>query len=429
MNSKQKSLDSKIQNLVKKMTGSRTTEMTTELIKELRSEYPELIKKYNKYKKEFNQQWKLVLEKMCDEKKTNFVAHEDLINRLEKENVFHYVPSGFDGAISKTGKWYCKVGAAYHPVNGSPSGYVFPQVRMNPNFGKNSPWVFQAIRHDGTGGNYYYTRAFNIQSRQEKFAKVRDLLDKIDKIRTKWLKIIKNETNIDQIAAIMLELLYRFSARIGSEGNGTRHGHKTYGISTLCRKHCKLKENGFTLSYLGKDGVKTKHTFTVETEHDKVILKTITKLMQNKHPAEPLFTYQLGNGTRRPVRGSVVNKLFNQLGSKDCTVHKLRTYHATFLAQQLLDEMKLKRKRFRNVKDAKAALTKIAEQVGKKLNHVRRTKEGKQTITGSTALANYIDVMLQADFYRHYGIDMPTALEKMLGIDKDMETLNEGDCS
>jgi len=396
MNAKQKKLDKEISLLSK------------------RKETPETKKAINKLKREYNQVWKDELVKYIGKKIDGMVDYQSFLEYCLENNISHSLPGGFTGYIDKDRKWYT---VDEDLVNGAPNSFMFPTVKMNPSFDKeSSPWVFVAIRQDGTQGNYFYCKSFVKEQRNKKFMNVRSLLDCIDKVRAKWLKLINefDESNPDSVAAVVLELLFQFSARIGSDGNGTREGKKTYGIVTLRRKHVRDCSKGLIFRYLGKDAVKTKHIWFPSDKQKHDILCIISDLLENKNPSDFVFTYRCKNGKRKPIQPSVVNRLFKKLGAGDCTVHKLRTYHATALAERLIEEMFVTRKKFMNEKKAAEALVKIAEKVGKQLNHVRRTKEGRQKVTGMTALNNYIDTILQKKFYEHYKIPFPKYLEKML---------------
>lgn len=419
MNITQRQIAAKLIPLVEKITatkdkaGIKSCVISKDDAPAVKERYPEGYKEYLKLRREFNAVWKQELFFYCDDRETDKVPMEEFLEYLKEQKIEHTIPSGFTGIIGVNTKWYTEDG---NLIEGVPSAVMFPTVKMNPNRSEDSPWVFMAVKEDGTGGNYFYTRDFKKASRTKKFEKVGELLHKIDDIRESWMEEILNfePTNPNSVAAVILELLFQFSARIGSEGNGTKEGVKTYGICTLRKKHCRIVNGNLILSYLGKDGVKTKHVFKPKDENERWIVKIVECLADGKNPKDYLFTYRTGNEKDKPVRPNVVNKLFKELGSDSCTVHKLRTYQATKLALELIDKLKQYRKHFHSQKDAKDALTKIAEEVGKKLNHVRRTKEGTQTITGTTALTNYIDVAAQVEFYKHYDIPFPKNLEKLM---------------
>lgn len=412
MNSIQMKLAVKLSKLVNKMTGKGGISISMEDGPAAREKYPDTYKAYLKLRREFNGVWRKELSKLA--KKSKYMEMKQLLAYLEAKNIDHTIPEGFNGIIDHEGKWHIFDGEEILLIDGVPNSFIFPKVRMNKHRSKNSPWVFQAMRADGTGGNYYYTRQFKKEGRVNKFQKVKDLVHMIDDIRSNWTDLILNydHSNPNCSAAIILELLYQFSARIGSEGNGTREGVKTYGIGTLRVKHCTITDTSITFSYLGKDGVKTKHAMFPSDPIEWKIYKVCKKLIRDRKPSDELFTYSTKGGKVKPVRSGVVNALFRNLGA-ECNVHKLRTYQATKIAQQMINLLKHKRHRF-NDKKAKEALLKVAEKVGKELNHVRRTKEGKQKITGHTALSAYIDIDLQAEFYKHFGVQLPKNLQKLL---------------
>lgn len=379
-------------------------------------------KEVNRLKRQHAKVWHDELAKIAT---VGIISYKKHVKYLNDYGIEHSLVDGMNENIfinAERKLFYKMKMNDYVPIHGTVSSHVLKEVVMNPNVSKDAPWLFYGVRHDGSRGNYFYTEKFVREQRKKKFSNVKDLIEKIDSIRAKWLTIIENGSFRDQRtgAAVILELLWRFSARIGSPGNGVEGGKKTYGISTLLVKHCKMKWPNFALSYLGKKAVKTKHTFDfymsergVPTNLD--VFKIMEHMMSDKRPSDELFTYWTKSGKAKPIRANVVNDLFRELGAGDCTVHKLRTYHATKMAMDLIEEFKTKRKMFRNDKDCHKALVAIAEKVGKRLNHIRKTKEGKNKVTGTTALQNYIDPSLQVEFFDHYGIEHPKYLQKLLG--------------
>ena len=419
MNRKQTKLHNAIENLVYSYKIKTKDKTATQIGQEIKKQSVEDWREYNRLRKEYAQVWKDELRRFVhlNNNTHSIVDYNQFLDYCEKKGTEHPLPVGFDGYIGEDAKLYIfDEKGQKQEVFGRPSKHMFPSVVTNKHFDSVScPWVFIAMREDGTQGNYFYTKAFKKEQRLKKFMNVSSLIQVIDKVRNKWIKLIHDfdRGNPKCVAAAVLELLYQFSARIGSAGNGTEEGKKTFGIATLRRKHYKQKKDCFVLPYLGKDAVKTKHTWPTENCEPDIaedVMFIVDLLAIDKKPSDFLFTYRLKNGNERPIQPQTVNKLFKELGSGDCTVHKLRTYHATAMAQEELDKLKTKRKKFFNRKQAAEALMTIAKRVGRKLNHVRRTKEGRQSVTGSTALANYIDTSLQKMFYDFYKIPYPKYL-------------------
>jgi hypothetical protein len=67
----------------------------------------------------------------------------------------------------------------------------------------------------------------------------------------------------------------------------------------------------------------------------------------------------------------------------------------------------------------KAAATKV----GKQLGHVTRdAKTGTMSVSPGTSSKNYIDPTLQLELFRHFNAPMPTYLEKMLSVDRSIQS-------
>jgi DNA topoisomerase IB len=288
---------------------------------------------------------------------------------------------------------------------------------MNPKYGKpgGGDWVFKAVRYDGSDGPYYYTVAFKRAQAKQKFERVALFTDKVDGMRKKWIAQLKkfNVEDPKSVCALILELLYTFSARIGSAKNATE-GSPTFGISTLLVKHAKLEPNGaITLRYKGKGGIPTVHKLSNSDPIMKIMLKALHELIDEKDVKEPIFTVPSSRGYKR-ITGQMVNNYFRALGAGDVTVHKLRTLRGTQLFQDLAQKLSDQGKKPKNDTQAKAFLTKMATEVGKELNHVRSTSTGMK-VTPATAIANYIDPTAVASVFRDWGFRPPAVVEKLLG--------------
>jgi hypothetical protein len=133
--------------------------------------------------------------------------------------------------------------------------------------------------------------------------------------------------------------------------------------------------------------------------------------MQDKTPNDPLFTVLKPTGRWARVTAGQVNNLFRAMGAPEgVTVHKLRTARGTHVWNELMNEA-LEKKPPKDEKTAMAVFKKLAEAVGKILNHVRRGAGG-QKVTGTTALNAYIDPSAQLYFWNSLGFRIPKYLEK-----------------
>ena len=396
-----------LQRFILQNTGKQASALDIETAAKLRAKSPEKYKEYLELRKQYTKVWKDAMSAYVRSSGKPYVPFQNLEKFLSSKGIKHGMPSGFTGLVDDQGRWYTSEGEL---INGVPSAVMFPKVQMNTGEG---PWIFKAIRAEGGSGGYFYTVEFVRNNAREKFSKVADITGKMPQIRKKWLALLRKFSLDDPktVAALELELLYEFSARIGSLGNSAG-GQATQGISTLQVKNVYPQNNGdIVLRYLGKDGVKTKHVLMHSNVLHRLMITGIEQLAANKTAKDYLFTVRKGNRVTR-IPGAFVNKLFQSLGAKNITVHKIRTYHGTLLFNELAEKYTGKTM---NEAKAKEIFNKIAEAVGKKLNHVRRGAGGER-ITGATALASYVDPAVQVAYFSALGHRPPPPVLKRAGL-------------
>ena len=98
------------------------------------------------------------------------------------------------------------------------------------------------------------------------------------------------------------------------------------------------------------------------------------------------------------------------VGDPNVNVHKIRTFRGTLLFIEQVEKAKIPSSQTEAARIYKV----ISEKVGKALNHVRRTKDGKQKAVGTTAQQNYIDPSVQIKFFAENGFRVPPKLERYL---------------
>jgi len=141
------------------------------------------------------------------------------------------------------------------------------------------------------------------------------------------------------------------------------------------------------------------------------VAAAIIQMLQGKTAKDPLFTYVKPTGRPIRVTGTQVNALFKSMGAPNgTTVHKLRTAKGTHVFQQLMQEV-FEKKPPKDEKAAMVVFQKMAEAVGKILNHVRNGASGTK-VTGTTALNAYIDPAAQLMYWQTLGFRIPAYLEK-----------------
>lgn len=387
--------------------------LTAEEGQQLKASHPAVYKEYLRLRKQFNQVWKDELRNLVFESKKKLIKFQDALDYLDQQGIQHTLPRGFVGLIDANGKLYTVAGKGIAGLPGP--GF---SVQMNPDYNPKTDdsYVFTTI-NDATGARsqHVYTEDYRKQATQQKFEKVKNLDKVIDAVRKKWLvNVRKGGTTPEVVASTILELLYQFSARVGSTGNQAE-GQNTYGISTLLGKHFKVNGNKVTISYIGKGGVKQIHQLDGSSAESKMLIRNIKELLEGKGPKDRVFTFTGKSGRELPMTGALVNRYFQKLGSP-VTVHKLRHVRGTRLFNELLaanEDKIFNAKKPLSEAQAVALFKKLATQVGEMLGHVRGVGK-QQKVTPATAIKSYLDPMVMIGFFEKLGYRPPKGLKELI---------------
>lgn len=405
-----------LENVVTTTTGKRgTIGLTNEECVKVKKKFPELYKTYLKLRSDFNANWKAQMSQFVLDSGERMVDFVDLEAYFTKNNVETSFPTGFTGKVDALGNVYDEDGKAIG--KGLPNKHMFPTVRMNEDPGGKAQWVYQCIKPDGTpSSNYGYRTGDSKNNRKDRFAAMEHLAANIGNIRSRWLIGVKGfgEEHKETVAAVILELIHTYSCRIGSGGNSAK-GEPTYGMSTLLRKHITFQPNGFTMKYLGKDGVPTKHVYAATDPVSKLVIKAVRHLCEGKKPNEHIFTYLKKTGdtfVRTKFPPQFCNTILGKLGGGEATAKTLRTMRGTSLFNTEMMELRKKRPTMSNMSEAMAFFNEIGMKVGTALNHVRRGTDGSTKVTASTAFTSYIDLDAQVAYFEFYGMPLPAMLSR-----------------
>lgn len=388
-----------LRKLVKKFVGRDDVSLSVDEAKTAKELYPEDYAEYLRQRKAYTSEWKSVASSLCKK----FLPYETLYQRLAAAGFDNVITAGFTGLIGPDLKLYTK---DQELIDGVPSVSFYPSVVMNPAYGKEGAdqWVFRGIKADGTKGGYFYTTAFKHAQHIDKHTKVRTL--DVPAIRKKWLPKVKrfDIEEVTCVTATVLEMLWQFTARVGTVGNAT------FGISTLLVKHVTITPKGIVIKYKGKDSVATTHKLLPSVLEHRPLIKNIIALVDGKTGANPLFTV-VRDGVHKRILPATVNKYWRMCGApEDVGVHKIRTWRGTNAFYEIITAA-LQNKRPKTLAEARALFKRAAEQVGAMLNHVRSTAAGDK-VTGITALNSYIDADIQVMYWQELGYELPPKLAK-----------------
>lgn len=377
-------IQAQLKSVIKDLVGKPQDLLTIEQSAKAREADPDTYKIYLALRRQLNANRDEVLAQLFRANGRMKIA--DIKVELDKLGIDSNSVPDFNGLQDEQG-YYTIYG---EPLNGKPTGTCV----MNPEYKKGSSvYVLKCQAPGAKTFQAIYTKEAVQNKRSTKFEKVSTNIPKLEKAHKTWLKqmLAGNEE------ALVTEILYLTSARIGSVGNATA-GSPTYGISTLLKKHVKIKGNSLVFNYPGKKGQTQIHTIEASDKSTKYIVNEISKRLKELKPSEPIFTTNRTN----------VGKYVKSLGL-DITPHKLRTMHGTLLMKQLLDEQREILAKKPKDKTVLAAFKACALEVGKLLGHFAGSK-----LTGTTAIKNYIDPQVMVDFFNDYNVQLPPVVEALL---------------
>jgi hypothetical protein len=399
--------------IVKKLTGKPGVALSQEQVLQLKEKAPELHKEYLRLRKGFHSTWTDAVRNFVFESKKPTVPYAAVLKMLKDNKMEHTLPPDFVGRIDANGKLYTVTDKLINGVPGPGFGVV-----MNPNYDAKTDngAVFTTVNPEGKISQYVYTVDYRKKANKQKFEKVAQLDKIIDDVHTKIVKSMRLMNDTPQcVAATVLEILYSFTARIGSAGNKA-DGKDTFGISTLRVNQTKFGPGQVLINYLGKGGVRHKHLIVAsEGPEAKLMYLNLKRLVAGKEPKDPVFT-AVRNGRTVLCDQGMVNNWFRKFGAPaGVTVHKLRHVQGNKAFRQLLEENNDKifgRKKPLTQAEADKMLLALATKVGAMLGHVRGV--GKQEkATGATAIANYIDPGLMINYYERLNLRIPKFLTKV----------------
>lgn len=394
---------------VKSLVGRDSVSLTLPEAQMLKETNPKEYAQYLLLRKAHNSQFKATLMNYVRGSGKKMVLYRDAYSKLVGLGFTHSMVPGFTGLIDDQGRWYTKDGQL---INGVPNLSTYSHVIMNDGKYPDEQWVFKAVKPDGNVA-YGYTADFQRSQSRSKFNNVRTLMGKLKSIRANWLKKVKafDQDDKNSVAAVVLEILYSFAARVGSQPGR--------GVATLVASQASRTQQGLNLTYLGKDSIKTKHILRTSDPIHAMVISALDQLLEDKRGREFIFTYRKGSRILR-VTPADVNAAFRTFGApSSVTVHKLRTARGTFLFEQLVEADRQKRRPPATEKDAIKRYKEMTEKVGKLLNHKRGVGSDRETFTGTTAALSYIDAGAQADLFQVWGFRVPKHLEKLVNDGDD----------
>lgn len=159
----------------------------------------------------------------------------------------------------------------------------------------------------------------------------------------------------DKVLAVLVRLLEITLIRIGTREYA--RNNRSYGLTTLKRRHTAVAGDRLRLRFIGKSGVA--HDVTV---NDARIARTVKRCLDL--PGQQLFHYRDGDGEPRPVDSDLVNNYLKEAGGAGFTAKHYRTWAGSVMAFALLQRLPAA-----DEAEAKRNLVQVVKQVAARLSN------------------------------------------------------------
>ncbi|HUJ00854.1 MAG TPA: DNA topoisomerase IB [Usitatibacter sp.] len=190
----------------------------------------------------------------------------------------------------------------------------------------------QATARDARGRKQYrYHADYRAARDRSKFRRMTDFSEALPLLRERIERDLRGpELSRRQVIATVIRLLDRTLIRVGNDEYARQN--RSFGLTTLRRRHVEVKGTTLRFSFRGKSGI----------EHDVSITdRRIARIVQRCQdlPGIELFQYVDAFGKRQAVSSDDVNERLRELSGRDVTAKDFRTWGGTMHAALALRAM------------------------------------------------------------------------------------------
>jgi DNA topoisomerase-1 len=215
----------------------------------------------------------------------------------------------------------------------------------------------QATARDARGRKQYrYHPGYRDARDRSKFRRMLEFSEVLPRLRERIERDLRSkDLGRKQLLATVLMLLDKTLIRVGNDEYA--RANRSYGLTTMRRRHLQIDGAVLRFSFRGKSGVE--HTITVADPRLARIIQRCRDL-----PGQELFQYLDAGGRRHLVSSDDVNDYLREISGRDMTAKDFRTWGGTMLAAVELrrrGEAASRREADRNVV---AAIDAVAERLG-----------------------------------------------------------------
>ena len=190
----------------------------------------------------------------------------------------------------------------------------------------------QVTARDARGRKQYrYHPEFRARRDEAKFDRMFEFSEVLWRIRER----VEHDIGLpglprEKVMATVVWLLERTLIRVGSDEYAK--SNKSYGLTTLRRKHVEVNGAELVFEFRGKSGVPVSVGVA-----DRRIARVVQRCQEL--PGQELFQYLDETGTRRQVDAGDINAYLREITDRDVTAKDFRTFAGTMLAAAALRGM------------------------------------------------------------------------------------------
>ncbi len=228
-------------------------------------------------------------------------------------------------------------------------------VRINPG----SSGKIQAVGMDTTGRvQYIYHTKFSEKQQRQKFAKLNAFGEALPKLMEAVNRDIEFDgLSAEKVLAVVMRLMSSLYFRVGSDLS-EKH-YKTYGITTLQKKHLEIGNKGkLTFAFVGKSHV----------DHRRIIvdseLAAVIKEMVSLKRGRKLFRYLDESGKPRSITPAQINAYIKNATDAKFSSKDFRTWGGTLLAAVAFAEEGCCESEAETKKAVVKVVKKVADELG-----------------------------------------------------------------
>jgi len=188
-------------------------------------------------------------------------------------------------------------------------------------------WGFDA---KGRKQYRYHERAVAVRE-QRKYYRVRRLARDLPRIREALYAEIAGgkELTRDRVAAAVVRLISKGFFRVGSERYAREN--KTFGISTLLKRHVRVEGNAIVFEFKGKSNRQQRHVVV-----DRALARIVKQMLES--PGARLFRYTDGVAWRNLTEREV-NDYVRRISTLRYTAKDFRTWGGTVRVATVLSDL------------------------------------------------------------------------------------------